>query len=211
MQKMAEAIRVIQESGYKVIKEDVYTSSFQLNRRIKEYLENDKFIVVLLMGMYGRQVDFEKSGRRTVLRNFKGFNQTDAGFLSPLAEKVENGGILTAEELRFVKHRLQTYKNTQWSEVLKEMGYVKVKEKPGRKVELYFDEDEFSMISGIEPDAVVPNAEHDFIAKAISLAQQDSGMIDDDDLPRAKQIATELYYKGLVSPQDAADRINEEL
>lgn len=193
------------------LNEDVYTSNFQLNKRIKEYLENDKFIIVLLMGMYGRQVDFEKSGRRTVLRNFKGFNQTDAGFLSPLAEKVNNGETLTPEELRFVKRRLQTYKNTQWSEVLKEMGYVKVKEKPGRKIELYFDEDEFITMSGVEPEVAAPNAEQDFIAKALSLAQQDGGMIDDDDLPRAKQIATELYYKGLVAPQDAADRINEEL
>ena len=47
------------------LNEDVYTSNFQLNKRIKEYLENDKFIIVLLMGMYGRQVDFEKSGRRS--------------------------------------------------------------------------------------------------------------------------------------------------
>lgn len=118
---------------------------------------------------------------------------------------------MTAEELRFVKHRLQTYRNTQWSDVLKEMGYVQVKNKPGRKVELYFNEDEFVAATDVEPDVAAPNAEHDFVAKALSLAQQDSGMIDDEDLPRAKQIATELYYKGLVSPQDAADRINEEL
>ena len=70
MKKMAEAIKVIKENGYKIIKEDVYTSNFQLNQRIKEYLENDKFVVVLLIGMYGRQVDFEKRGRRTVLRNY---------------------------------------------------------------------------------------------------------------------------------------------
>ena len=39
MKKMAEAIKVIKENGYKIIKEDVYTSNFQLNQRIKEYLE----------------------------------------------------------------------------------------------------------------------------------------------------------------------------
>ena len=94
MKKMAEAIKVIKENGYKILKEDVYTSNFQLNQRIKEYLENDKFIIVLLIGMYGRQVDFEKRGRRTVLRNFRGFNQTDAAYLSPLAEKVHNGQVL---------------------------------------------------------------------------------------------------------------------
>lgn len=71
MKTMAEAIKVIQENGYRVINEEVYTSFFQLNKKIKEYLENDKFVVVLLMGMYGRQVDYEKAGRRTIDKNFR--------------------------------------------------------------------------------------------------------------------------------------------
>lgn len=208
---MAEAIKVIKENGYKIIKEDVYTSNFQLNKRIKEYLENDKFVIVLLIGMYGRQVDFEKRGRRTVLRNFKGFNQTDAAYLSPLAEKVQNGQVLTPREIAFVKSCLRKYKNTQWSEVLKELGYVREERKHGRKIELFFDELEFAPIDDDEIEAIVPNSEEDYIAKALSLAQEDGGMLDDEELSRARQIAADLYHQGLIAPQDAADRINEEL
>ena len=208
---MAEAIKVIKENGYKIIKEDVYTSNFQLNKRIKEYLENDKFVIVLLIGMYGRQVDFEKRGRRTVLRNFKGFNQTDAAYLSPLAEKVQNGQVLTPREIAFVKSCLRKYKNTQWSEVLKELGYVREERKPSRKIELFFDELEFAPIDDDEIETIVPNSEEDYIAKALSLAQEDGGMLDDEELSRARQIAADLYHQGLIAPQDAADRINEEL
>lgn len=211
MKEIAEAIKVIKENGYKIIKEDVYTSNFQLNKRIKEYLENDKFVIVLLIGMYGRQVDFEKRGRRTVLRNFKGFNQTDAAYLSPLAEKVQNGQVLTPREIAFVKSCLRKYKNTQWSEVLKELGYVREERKPGRKIELFFDELEFAPIDDDEIETIVPNSEEDYIAKALSLAQEDGGMLDDEELSRAKQIAADLYHQGLIAPQDAADRINEEL
>ena len=211
MKEMAEAIKVIKENGYKIIKEDVYTSNFQLNKRIKEYLENDKFVIVLLIGMYGRQVDFEKRGRRTVLRNFKGFNQTDAAYLSPLAEKVQNGQVLTPREIAFVKSCLRKYKNTQWSEVLKELGYVREERTPGRKIELFFDELEFAPIDDDEIETIVPNSEEDYIAKALSLAQEDGGMLDDEELSRAKQIAADLYHQGLIAPQDAADRINEEL
>ena len=211
MKEMAEAIKVIKENGYKIIKEDVYTSNFQLNKRIKEYLENDKFVIVLLIGMYGRQVDFEKRGRRTVLRNFKGFNQTDAAYLSPLAEKVQNGQVLTPREIAFVKSCLRKYKNTQWSEVLKELGYVREERKPSRKIELFFDELEFAPIDDDEIETIVPNSEEDYIAKALSLAQEDGGMLDDEELSRARQIAADLYHQGLIAPQDAADRINEEL
>ena len=161
--------------------------------------------------MYGRQVDFEKRGRRTVLRNFKGFNQTDAAYLSPLAEKVQNGQVLTPRELAFVKSCLRKYKNTQWSEVLKELGYVREEKKPGRKIELFFDELEFAPIDDDEIETIVPNSEEDYIAKALSLAQEDGGMLDDEELSRAKQIAADLYHQGLIAPQDAADRINEEL
>ena len=211
MKKIAEAIKIVNKHGYKVLKEEVYTSNFQLNQRIKEYLENDKFIIVLLIGMYGRQVDFEKAGRRTILRNFRGFNQTDAAYLSPLAEKVQRGEVLTQRELNFVKTCLKKYRNTQWSEVLKELGYVKEEKKPGRKIELFFDEDEFIPIIDDDFETIVPDAEANYVAKALSLAQEDSGMIDDEDLPRAKQIAADLYHQGLIAPQDAADRINEEL
>lgn len=212
MKKIAEAIKVVQANGYKVMNEEVYTSNYQLNQRIKEYLENDKFVIILLVGMFGRQVDFEKRSGRTVLRNFRGFNQTDAAYLTPLAKKVQAGQVLTPREIAFVKSSLRKYRNTQWSEVLKELGYVEEKKKPGHKVELYFNEEEFApMVDDAELEDIVPNAEQDYVAKALSLAQEDGGMIDDDDLQRAQQIASELYHQGLVSPQDAADRINEEL
>lgn len=55
MKKIAEAIKVVQANGYKVMNEEVYTSNYQLNQRIKEYLENDKFVIILLVGMFGRQ------------------------------------------------------------------------------------------------------------------------------------------------------------
>lgn len=208
--KISEAIKIANRFGYKVINEDVYTSSFKLNNRIKEYLDNDKFIIVLLMGMYGRQVDFEKNGRKTVLKNFRGFNQTDAGYLSPLAEKVEQGKVLTPAEIKFVKQRLKTYRNTQWTEVLQELGYVEVRPLPGRKQELYFNEDEFKEATGVDLEAAVPSGEQDFVAQALALAQEDAGILDDEDLSAAKKLAAQLYHLGLVSPQDAANKINDE-
>lgn len=208
--QLDEALKIVKESGYEV-NEAVYQNVFNLNKKIKEYLENDKFIVVLLLGMYGRQESSEKMTRQTRFKNFRGFNQTDAGNLSFLAEKIENGEVLTRQELAFAKRRLQTYKNTQWLDVLTEMGYIEQKPLPGRKVEYHFNESNFEQATGVNLDSIVPEAEKDFVAKAISLAETDNGVIDDEDLAYAKKIATELYYTGLISPQDAADRINEEL
>lgn len=194
-----------------IINEDTYKSTFDLNKKIKSYLGNDKFIVILLIGMYGRQESVEKLARQTRFKNFRGFNQTDAGNLSYLAEKIENGEILSKEELLFARHRLQTYKNTQWIDVLTEMGYIEKKTLPGRKIEFYFNESNFETETGIDLDSVVPTAEKDFIAAALSLAEKDNGLLDDEDLKYAKKIASDLFYSGLISPQDAADRINEEI
>ena len=194
-----------------LINEDTYRTTFDLNKKIKDYLENDRFIIVLLIGMYGRQESAEKLTRQTRFKNFRGFNQTDAGNLSYLAEKIENGEILTRAELNFAKHRLQTYKNTQWVDVLNEMGYIEKKTLPNRKVEYYFNEDNFKTETGVDLGTAVPNAEKDFIAAAIALAEANGGIIDDDDLKYAREIARQLFYSGLVSPQDAADRINEEI
>lgn len=208
--ELNEALKIVKESGYEV-NEAVYQNVFNLNKKIKEYLENDKFIVVLLLGMYGRQESSEKMARQTRFKNFRGFNQTDAGNLSFLAEKIENGEVLSRQELNFAKRRLQTYKNTQWLDVLTEMGYIEQKPLPGRKIEYHFNESNFENATGVSLSTIVPDAEKDFVAKAISLAETDNGMIDDDDLAYAKKIATELFYTGLISPQDAADRINDEL
>lgn len=190
--------------------EDVYTNSFTLNQKLKQYLDNDKFVIVLLTGMYGRQVDFEKAGNRTVLKNFKGFNQTDAGYLTPLAKKVEDGEVLSASEIKFVRSRLKTYRNTQWDQVLQEMGYITVNQRPGRKPEFVLNEEEFQAETGINLDQAVPTAEADFVNAAIKAAEEMAGAFDDEDLPAAKSLAASLFHTGLISPTDAAERINEE-
>lgn len=208
---ISEKIRKMADRGFKrQMNEDVYTNSFTLNQKLKQYLDNDKFVIVLLTGMYGRQVDFEKAGNRTVLKNFKGFNQTDAGYLTPLAKKVEDGEVLSASEIKFVRSRLKTYRNTQWDQVLQEMGYITVNQRPGRKPEFVLNEEEFQAETGINLDQAVPTAEADFVNAAIKAAEEMAGAFDDEDLPAAKSLAASLFHTGLISPTDAAERINEE-
>lgn len=206
-----EKIRKMADEGFKrQINEDVYTNSFTLNQKLKQYLDNDKFVIVLLTGMYGRQVDFEKAGNRTVLKNFKGFNQTDAGYLTPLAKKVEDGEVLTANEIKFVRSRLKTYRNTQWDQVLQEMGYITVNKRPGRKPEFVLNEEEFQAETGINLDHAAPSAEDDFVNAAIAAAEEMSGVFAEEDLSAARSFAANLFHSGLISPIDAAERINAE-
>ena len=152
----------------------------------------------------------KKKNRQTSTKNYKGFNQTDASYLSVLAEKVENGETLTPRELKFIKLRLKTYKQTQWLDVLQELGYIEVKILPNRKKEFYFNEDAFKTDTGVELETVVPTGEQDYVAAVLALAQNDKGILDDEDLEAAKRMAIQFYHSGLISPQDAADKINEE-
>ena len=212
---LSEAKAITSKAGLEFIKEAVYsgrTARFDVNRKIVEYLNNDKFIIAFLMGMYGRQEADEKQGRYTVHKNFRGFNQTDAGLLSYYAEKIMDGTKLTAKEMAQAKRTLLTYKNTQCLRVLQEIGYIQETKIRGQ-VAYIFDEDEFTEQVGVDPVAVLPDpkqSEEDFVNKCIELAEKDAGLIDDEDLDAAKALASELYHLGVISAQDVADKINEE-
>ena len=209
---LSEAKRIATRANLDFIKETTTYSGrsarFDINRKIIEYIGNDKFIIAFLMGMYGRQEADEKMGRYTIHKNLRGFNQTDAGLLSFYAEKIANGEKLTPKEMAQAKRTLMTYKNTQCLKVLQEIGYIKETKIRGQ-VAYIFNDDAFAE----DPAAALPNpqqSEENFVNQCIALAEQDKGIIDDDDLEDAKALALDMYRLGVISPQDVADKINEE-
>lgn len=212
---LSEAKRIATRANLDFIKEATYSgrsARFDVNRKIAEYINNDKFVIAFLMGMYGRQEADEKMGRYTIHKNLRGFNQTDASLLSYYAEKIMNGEKLTPREMAQAKRTLMTYKNTQCLKVLQEIGYIQETKIRGQ-VAYIFNEDEFIENTGVNPEEVLPDAqqsEADFIAKCITKAEEDNGVLDDEDLEGAKALAAELYHLGVISVQDVADKINEE-
>lgn len=209
---LTEAKAIIDRVGLSIVKEATTYSGrsarFDINRKIIEYIGNDKFIIAFLMGMYGRQEADEKMGRYTIHKNLRGFNQTDAGLLSFYAEKIANGEKLTPKEMAQAKRTLMTYKNTQCLKVLQEIGYIQETKIRGQ-VAYIFNDDAFTE----DPTAALPDpkqSEENFVNQCIALAEQDKGIIDDDDLDDAKALALDMYRLGVISPQDVADKINEE-
>jgi hypothetical protein len=209
---LSEAKQIVTRANLNFVKEATTYSGrsarFDINRKIIEYIGNDKFIIAFLMGMYGRQEADEKMGRYTIHKNLRGFNQTDAGLLSFYAEKIANGEKLTPKEMAQAKRTLMTYKNTQCLKVLQEIGYIQETKIRGQ-VAYIFNDDAFAE----DPEAALPNpkqSEENFVNQCIALAEQDKGIIDDDDLDDAKALALDMYRLGVISPQDVADKINEE-
>lgn len=77
-----------------------------IEARIKD---DDDFAILCLMKLYEKQESDEQDVQQSVYQNGLGFNKVDAGVLSPIAEKVKAGEILTPTELKMVRKLLPKY------------------------------------------------------------------------------------------------------
>lgn len=74
-------------------------------RRLKK--QNYRHLVIL--ELYRRQTDDERSAKKTIDHNDVGFTSFDAPVLTPIAEKVERRERLSKEEERQLRYRLPKY------------------------------------------------------------------------------------------------------
>lgn len=210
-----EATEIMNRYGYKVRRLDEvnYTTKPYIFREITRLSTANQFVEKLLLCMYNRQENDEKASRITVHRNFRGFNQADATTLSKLAEQFVETHTLTPVQYRLISSLLRKY-HRQTFEIMRELGMIKVK---GR---LYYFDNEVYAQSQIDKktteaaiemlDTVKEYDIESFTAAAIKRAEEDSGELDEEDIERAKTIASNIYSSG-GTVQVAADIINQEI
>lgn len=210
-----EAKLIMEANGYKVeqLNEVNYTTKARMFAEIRKLSTANQFIEKMLLCMYNRQENDEKQNQITVHKNFRGFNQADAGTMSALAEQFYNTHRLTPVQYRLVKSLLAKY-HRQVFDILQELDMIKVKGKL-----YYFDKNVYtaSQIGAVADEAaqelidtVKKYTLDTFTADAIKMAEEDGGVIDDEDAARAKTIASSMFASG-ETVEAAAAAINEEI
>lgn len=209
-----EAKEIVKRAGlsYARLDEVNYTTKPHIFKEIHRLSTANQFIEKMLLCMYNRQENDERTARLTVHKNYRGFNQADASTLSSLAEQFVEHHSLTPAQYNLVSHLLKKY-HRQVFDIMQELGMIKIK---GRLY--YFDNEVYSegQIAEKIDDTAIQLLDmveefniEDFIHFAIEHAEE-TGPISDDDLPRAKQIAADLFSTGM-SVQDAGNAINDQL
>lgn len=88
----------------------IYTSIEQLVSTLKVQLAKDEAKAVkALVTIYKNQTATEKAAEYVISRNGIGFRQSDAKFLSSLAEKVVKGVRLSEKQMYYVKKCMPVY------------------------------------------------------------------------------------------------------
>lgn len=217
--ELNEAKRILRESGYRVkpasksLNEVKFSNKAHVFKEINKLSTQDQFITKMLLCMYNRQVDSEKSSRATILKNFRGFNQADASILSYLAEQYIEFHQLTPVQYDIVKEMLSKYRR-QMLDIMCELNLIKI---DGRDYifddEIYNEKEIEEKVDDIAIDMLDMVDEfnvEDFVHFAIEHAEEAAGVLDEDDRKIAAKIATDMFYTG-ASVHTAADRINEEI
>lgn len=210
-----EARNILRKYGYiiKPLNEVQFSNKAHVFKEINKLSTQDNFIIKMLLCMYNRQVDNEKSSRSTVLKNYRGFNQADANILSYLAEQYIEFKKLTPMQCNIIKKMLAKY-HRQLFEIMCELNLITIR---GNTYifdnEIYKEQDIEEKIDDFAIEMLDMADEfnvNDFIHFAIEHAEEENGILNDDELKHASSIAEEMFYTG-ASVQAAANRINEEL
>lgn len=218
---LTEALKIAKKYNFTAFKKKKLNEDEQVKRfinkpslfsEINKAAQTSKFIEEMLLSMYGRQEDDERKYRFTKYKNFRGFNQSDAGLMSYIAEQYIEHHKLTPEQYRVVSFTLRKY-HSQIFDILKEQGIIT---QQGRfyyfdsrvyteaQIEQKSDEIALNML-----DEVPEFNEEDFAHFAIEHAEEEIN-ISGEDLKRARAIAFELYPTG-CSVQEAGRKIVDEL
>lgn len=211
---LKEALLITESNGYNVTKlnEVEYTTKAKMFGRIRTLSTANEFIEKMLLCMYNRQENDEKENRLSLHKNYRGFNQADAGTMSALAEQFYTTHRLTPAQYNLVKSLLKKY-HRQTFEILQELDMIKVKGKL-----YYFDKNVYTASQiGVRADSAANElldmvkiyTVDEFVKDAIKQAEEDAGALDDDELPKAKKLAADMFASG-SSIIDAAAVINGE-
>lgn len=77
---------------------------------IKELLKtNDRFVLRSLIKLYSFQTNEEKHCKESTEANNKGFNKFDAKILTPIAQDVVKGNIITENQISYVRNKIMKY------------------------------------------------------------------------------------------------------
>ena len=107
----------------------------QIKREIYDRIENDNgYAIASLLHIYSFQLEDEKADQYTKYKNSQGFNGTDAGFMSSLANQYAKKGFLSDRQINAMKRNLKKY----WGQIADyDLEPVKTKEKTSGKQETF--------------------------------------------------------------------------
>lgn len=96
--------------------QSVYTSEYKEATKtwnvneIKDLLKTkDKFVLRSLIKLYSFQTKEEKHHKESTESNNKGFNKFDAETLTPIAQKVVKGNVITEDQVTYVRNKIMKY------------------------------------------------------------------------------------------------------
>ena len=82
----------------------------QIKKEIYDRIENDDgYAIASLLHVYSFQLEDEKASQNTKYKNGQGFNGTDAGFMSSLANQYTKKGFLSDRQINAMKRNLKKY------------------------------------------------------------------------------------------------------